>query len=241
MTSLVATQLQLEHRLKSTDLSLEGPALVALVGPNGGGKTSLLRTIARVENAGGTVTIDGEDVDRAPSARRRRLLSFLPSSRDVRWPISVRGVIELGSQEDDAARIDRLVELFELEALTSRPANQLSTGERARMLMARAMAGKPRLLLLDEPLSNLDPYWVLRFLEILRDAAASGQLLLVALHDLSRLPLFDRALLIADGAVQLNKAPADLVSDKRFGETFRILAGQAGEWTIRRADLQSSR
>ena len=235
MTSLVAETVGIAGRLRPTDLDASPGQLLALVGPNGGGKTSLLRSLARIDGSGGRVWIDGEDIDQAPLARRQQLLSFLPASRDVAWPISSRDVIALGLVRPDEARVEELLALLELEPLADRPVNRLSTGERARVLFARALAARPRLLLLDEPLSNLDPYWVLRFLDILAEAAAAGQLVLVALHDLSLLSRFDRALLIAGGKVQMDEAPADLVASERFCEIFRIVAGESG-WTIRRKE-----
>jgi len=241
MTSLVARQVALDDRLHPTSLDVRAGELVALVGPNGGGKTSLLRSLARVERASGLVEIDGEDVDAAPLARRRHLLSFLPASRDVTWPIAAQDVIALGLDRRDEARIGELIHQFELEPLANRPIDRLSTGERARVLTARALAARPKLLLLDEPLSNLDPYWVLRFLDLLRAAAGSGQAVLVALHDLSLLPRFDRALLIANGKIQMDEAPTKLMLDERFEEIFRIRATADGMWAIRpRAGLQSS-
>ncbi len=241
MTSLLARQVALDGRLTPTDLSASAGELIALVGPNGGGKTSLLRALARVDRATGEVSIDGEDVDSAPQARRRRLLSLLPASRDVAWPIASRDVIALGLDQRDDARIAELIGQFELEGLADRPVDRLSTGERARVLTARAMAAQPRVLLLDEPLSNLDPYWVLRFIDLFRIAAGSGQTVLVALHDLSLLPCFDRALLIAEGKVQMDEAPAKLMFDRRFEEIFRIRAGADGRWSIRPADRRSLR
>ncbi|HXG82016.1 MAG TPA: ABC transporter ATP-binding protein [Sphingomicrobium sp.] len=240
MTSLVARGVAIAGRLRSTDLDVRAGELVALVGPNGGGKTSLLRALARIETASGVVAIDGEDVDQAPVARRRQLLSFLPASRDVTWPISARDVIALGLAQPYHARIDELISLFELEKLADRPVNRLSTGERARVLTARALAARPKVLLLDEPLSNLDPYWVLRFLDVFRDCASGGQAVLVALHDLSQLRHFDRALLIASGKLEMDEAPVDLVASERFQEIFRIQAANSG-WEIRRLeDLRSS-
>ena len=241
MTSLVAHQVGIPGRLEPTDLSVKAGELVALVGPNGGGKTSLLRALARIETASGSVTIEGEDLDGAPLARRRHLLSFLPASRDVTWPIAARDVIALGLDYPDPARIDHLIALLELDSLADRPVNRLSTGERARVLTARALVGNPKILLLDEPLSNLDPYWVLRLLSILETAAKSGQAVLVALHDLGQLHHFRRALLIADGQVQMDEAPASLMASERFEEIFRIQAAEGG-WRIRRpeADRQSS-
>lgn len=233
MTPLVANQVAILGRLQPTDLTVEAGELVALVGPNGGGKTSLLRALARIEGASGSVTIGGEDLDGAPLARRRHLLSFLPASRDVAWPIIARDVIGLGLDRPNPARIDELIAELELETLSDRPVNQLSTGERARVLAARALAPNPAALLLDEPLSNLDPYWVLRLLEILETAAQSGQAVLVALHDLGQLHHFRRALLIADGRVQMDEAPAGLMASERFGEIFRIQPANDG-WQIRR-------
>lgn len=240
MTSLLATDVGIAGRLAPTSLAVDTGQLVALVGPNGGGKTSLLRALARVEQASGTVLIGDEDVDHAPPARRRHLLSFLPASRDFAWPIATRDVIALGLDKFDPARIDALINLLELESLADRPINQLSTGERARVLTARALVGKPPVLLLDEPLSNLDPYWVLRLMAVIESVARSGQTVIVALHDLTLLPRFDRALMIANGQVLMDEAPASLVASERFCETFRIQPAKDG-WSIRpQADRQSS-
>lgn len=240
MTLLAARDLSIPDRLLATGLDAQAGDLVALVGPNGGGKTSLLRALARIEGASGIVAIDGEDLDDAPIARRRQLLSFLPASRDVTWPISARDVIRLGLDREDEPRVDELVLQLELDGLADRPVNQLSTGERARVLTARALVGNPKLLLLDEPLSNLDPYWVLRFLEIFEAAAASGQTVIAALHDLSQLDRFGRALLVSDSKVQMDETPADLVASERFEQIFRISSAN-GRWAIRKpADPRSS-
>ena len=240
MTVLVARGIAFPHRLQPTDLSLTGGQLVALVGPNGGGKTSLLRALVGVEEARGQVRIDCEQVTAQGEARRRRLLAFLPASRDVGWPIAARDVIALGLGARDEARVVELIDLFELSALADRPINSLSTGERTRVLLARALAAGPRLVMLDEPYANLEPYWVLRLGAILRDLATGGTLVMVALHDLHLLDRFDRALLIADGAIQMDEAPADLVASERFESIFRISAAPGG-WAVRSADRQSSR
>ena len=146
----------------------------------------------------------------------------------------------LGLGARDEVRIAELIELFELAALADRPINRLSTGERTRVLLARALAARPRLVMLDEPYANLEPYWVLRLGAILREYATGGTLVLVALHDLGQINRFDRALLIADGAVQMDEAPADLIASERFEDIFRITAVPGG-WAIRPADRQSSR
>ena len=240
MTLLRATDLGIPGRLAATDLDFADGGLIALVGPNGGGKTSLLRALAGVEEANGEVRIEGEPLSALGEARRRRLLAFLPASREIGWPIAARDVIALGLAQRDDERIADLIALFELGPLAARPINQLSTGERTRVLLARALAARPRLLLLDEVFANLEPYWVIRVGEILRGVADGGALVLVALHDLHQLGRFDRALLLADGALQMNEAPANLVASERFEQYFRIRRGGDG-WGIRPAGRQSSR
>jgi iron complex transport system ATP-binding protein len=237
--TLLARGIALHARLDPVDLTLSSGQLAALIGPNGGGKTSLLRALAGVEESAGTVSIDGAQVANLSEAQRRRLLAFLPASRDLGWPIAARDVIALGLGASDAGRIEELIGLFELSDLADRPINRLSTGERTRVLLARAMAARPRLLLLDEPFANLEPYWVLRLGAILRDAASGGAMIMVALHDLHQLDRFDRALLIAHGKVQMDEAPAGLVASERFEKIFRMRAASHG-FAIRPADRQSS-
>ncbi|MCA1654603.1 MAG: ABC transporter ATP-binding protein [Sphingomonadales bacterium] len=132
MTPLLdARQLSLQGRLNSLDLASIGGELVALVGPNGAGKTSLLRALARVEDSTGEVRIDGENLDGLGEARRCRLLSFLPASREVAWPIAVRDIIALGVNSMALQRVDELMDALDLRNFADRPIGSLSTGERA--------------------------------------------------------------------------------------------------------------
>ena len=229
MTPLLdARGLAMGDRLAAVDFASAGGELIALVGPNGGGKTSLLRALAGVEEASGTVAIDGEALAGLGEARRRRLLAFLPASREVAWHIAVRDVIALSGAS--TAEVDGWITAFELERFADRSIGNLSTGERARALLARAMAARPRLLLLDEPLSNLDPYWVLRTLDLLRDAARGGATVMVALHDLALTGRFDRLLLLEKGLVVGDGAPSALKD--RLGSLFGVELGPDGHWQI---------
>jgi iron complex transport system ATP-binding protein len=240
MTSLLdAKAVAMESRLRPTSLRIGSGELVALIGPNGGGKTSLLRALADVERSAGTVLIDGEDLSETAAARRPHLLTFLPASREIAWPIAARDVIALGLPAPDRARVDDLIGLLELERFADRRIDHLSTGERARVLLARALGPGPKLLLLDEPLSNLDPYWVLRLLEILREFVAAGASALVALHDIDRLPDFDRALLMASGALKADLQAAEMLESSGLVDAFGIERSSCG-WKIRREDRQSS-
>ena len=223
MTSLLAARgLSIPGRLQPTDLNLV-PGMVAVIGPNGAGKTSLLRSLAGIELCTGHVLIAGEELTRAPPARRMQLLSFLPATRSLIWPISARDVIALGLPMPDPARVDELLKQLELEALADRPVDHLSTGERSRVLLARALAARPRLLLLDEPLSNLDPYWVLRTLLILKsEADRSGCAVLASLHDLNQISAFERVLLVDGGRIVADGSPTEVMDSPELTRAFRI-------------------
>ena len=234
MTSLLeACGLALAGRLQPTDLQCPPREMVAVIGPNGAGKTSLLRSIAGIEADEGKVPIDGEDVSSASPARRMRLLSFLPATRSLIWPIAARDVIALGLPSPDTVRVEALIAILELESIAHRPVNHLSTGERSRVLLARALVARPRLLLLDEPLSNLDPYWVIRTLEILRDETGSnGSTALVSVHDLNQVGSFDRVLLMDCGAIAADGGPAEILGSAALEQAFRI-ARAGSSWKIK--------
>lgn len=240
MRSMIASGLAIPGRLATTDLRLDGGSLVGLIGPNGGGKTSLLRSIAGVEpSASGQVWIDDELLATTSIARRPRLIAFLPATREIPWPISARDVIALGLPVPDPMRVQELLEGLELQSLADRPVDRLSTGERARVLLARALAPRPRVLLLDEPCSNLEPYWALRIMELLRREADRGAAVCLSLHDLTLLPACDRALLVAAGALRADMAPGELLDTDEFAAVFRVRQSGRG-WAINLAEDRRS-
>lgn len=241
MTALLeARDLTISGRLDPTDIECARGELVALIGPNGAGKTSLLRALAGIEPDAGEVVIEQEWLKSAAPARRMRLLSFLPATRSLVWPISARDVIALGLTNPDPERVEQLVGLLELEPFADRAVNSLSTGERSRVLLARTLAARARLLLLDEPLANLDPYWVLRVLDLLRQAAKETACAVIAsLHDLGQGAAFDRVVLVDGGHVTADGRPADVLSSHALVEAFGV--EKDGErWRIRKPEDRRS-
>lgn len=242
MTSLAqARGIGIAGRLAATDVAIERGTMVAVIGPNGGGKTSLLRALARTEDAVGTLTIDALEVDTVAESQRRRLLAYLPAAREATWPVAVVDYFQFGLGAPDAARIGDLIKLLELASLADRPIDRLSTGERARAMLGRAIAGRSRLLLLDEPLSNLDPYWALRTVDIIRaEVVANDSAALVSIHDLAMTTRFDRVLLVNAGAIIADGTATAVLESEQFGVAFRVERSDSG-WVIRRrADRRSS-
>jgi iron complex transport system ATP-binding protein len=217
----------LAGRLEPTDLRIEGPELVCLIGPNGSGKTSLLHALARIGQASGQVRIGGRSPDGLAPAERRRLLSFLPASRDIAWPLSARDLVRLGAGEAEA---DRAMAALDLAPWSQRRVDRLSTGERSRVLIARALAPRPLLLLLDEPVANLDPLWQLRLMELLRLAVTDGQGAVVAMHDLDLAARYaDRLVLMKERAIVAEGEPAAVIGSERLEQVFGIRRVQ-GQW-----------
>jgi iron complex transport system ATP-binding protein len=142
MTALLdARGLGLPGRLRPTDLAMETPQLLCLVGPNGSGKTSLLHATARIGAAAGTVRIDGADVGALAPAARLRTLAYLPASRDIAWPLSAEDLVRLGSA--DAVSAEDAMAVVDVADLRDRRLDRLSSGERSRVLIARAFAQRP--------------------------------------------------------------------------------------------------
>jgi iron complex transport system ATP-binding protein len=217
---LDAVAVALEGRLRPTDWRMEAPELVCLIGPNGSGKTSLLHALARIGRPSGEVRIDGVRPEDLAPMRRRSLLSYLPASREIAWPLAARDLVRLGA---GAAAADEAMAALDLAPFAGRRVDRLSTGERSRILIARALAPRPRLLLLDEPVANLDPLWQLRLMEMLRRMADRGQGAIVAMHDLDLAARFgDRLVLMDGGAIVDEGEPERVLASPELGKVFGI-------------------
>lgn len=203
-------------RLGPVSLSVAAGTATVLLGPSGAGKTTLLRTVSGfLPPSSGTVWFDGEDVDAQPPERRRfgfvpPNLGLLPHRRvaqNVSYPLDLRG-------DADAVRKTRAwMERFELVDLARSYPSELSSGQRQRVAMARALAAEPRLLLWDEPLAALDVESRDGLIRLLRGLIESERLpLLLVTHDPSTAAaLASRWVVLEEGRVRFDAAP-DILS-----------------------------
>jgi iron complex transport system ATP-binding protein len=228
VSGLLASGLERPPMLKRCDLALSAGALVGLVGPNGAGKTTLLRALAGLSAGPGVVSVGGAAL--SPAVRVRRL-AWLPADRDVAWPLSGRDLVQLGlgpgAARDDAAAMLALA-AADASAFADRRVDTLSTGERARVLLARALVARPDWLLLDEPVANLDPWHRLDIMALLAREAARGAGVVVALHDLDLAARCDRVLLMHEGAVVGDGPPGKVLAEAPLAAIFGIRRGSSG-------------
>jgi len=180
---------------------------VGLIGPNGAGKTTLLRGALGLLPATGTSSLAGLSPD-----ARARTAAWLPQAREIAWPVSVRDLVALGRvphlrADPDHPAVQAALARMGLAQMAGRRVTDLSGGEQARVLIARALAQETPLILADEPIAGLDPAAQIATMGVFADLAASGHAVVVALHDLglaarhcTRLLVMHRGRLVADGA-----------------------------------------
>jgi iron complex transport system ATP-binding protein len=221
------------------------PGMVtAIVGPNGAGKSTLLSCLAGLRRPDvGVVALDGVQLATLPSKARARRIAFLPQSPEISWAVDVRTFVGLGriprqgafglGREDEAA-VEEAIEATGIEALAERVITTLSGGERARALIARALAGWTDWILADEPLTGLDLGHAFDAVDLFRHLAeGQGKGVIVTLHDL---PLAaraaDRVIVLSEGLVLADGAPLEALTPEvlaqAYGVEARMIDGAGG-------------
>jgi len=222
--------------VSDVSLAVESGEVVGLLGPNGAGKTTCFYMIlGLVPIDQGTVTLDGIDLTHLPIFRRSRLgLSYLPQEASIFRKLTVaqniQAVLELQGvdPEDIPARLESLMDDLHIGHLRASPALSLSGGERRRVEIARALATRPRFILLDEPFAGVDPIAVLDIQQIIRFLKERGIGVLITDHNVREtLGICDHAYIINQGSVLAFGKPQEIIYNEAvrkvyLGENFRL-------------------
>lgn len=224
--------------LDGIDLAFQAGQVTAIVGPNGAGKTTLLRHLAGLDvPSAGTVELRGQPLGSLGAAIRAWSIAYLPQAASAYWPLRAQDLVALGRLPHGAS-LSRPLGTADSEAIrralarvdgirfADRPVDTLSQGERARVMMARALATEAAVLLADEPVASLDPAYALETMAILRAEATRGACVIVVLHDLGLAARFaDRVVVLAARKVAADGPPSTALAagviEAAYGVTFR--------------------
>lgn len=227
----LSIQLGKRRVLDDVSATLRPGRVTAILGANGSGKTSLVRALAGL--LPGPVHLDGKRVDSMDPRERARTIGYLPQDGAVHWDVTVENLVALGrlphrapfaglSAQDEAV-IAQAMAATDTQELSGRLVAELSGGERARVLLARVLAGQPRWLLADEPLASLDPVHQLGLLDRLRDLAGEGMGVVIVLHDLIQAARgADDVLLLRQGRLVAFAPVAQALSPEHLRAAFGV-------------------
>ena len=214
--------------------ALQPGAITAILGPNGAGKSSLLLGLAGLlAPVGGGVTLQGEALANLHPRARAQAIGYLPQSPDIAWDVAVEALVTLGRlpwRDRGGPQVEAALAALDLHTLRHRPVSQLSGGERARVLLARVLAGSPSWILADEPLAALDLAHQLGLIVHLKGCASGGLGVVVVLHDLAiAMNHADHVLVLKDGALIAQGPPQTALTPDVIARVWQVAAHWIGE------------
>ena len=215
------------------DLEFGDPGLVCILGPNGVGKSTLLHAINRLQvPSEGRVLIDGDDASKLGRREIARRVAYIPQASDEAFSMSVLDAVLMGrhpvssfsTKREDLRIAARCLRMLGIEDLARRRFDGLSSGQRQKVMIARGLAQEARIVLLDEPTSNLDLRHQLETMRLLRDVAASEGIVIVAVcHDINLAARYaDRIVLLSDGRVKADGTPSDVITRENIRDVYGL-------------------
>ncbi|WP_018023894.1 ATP-binding cassette domain-containing protein [Corynebacterium ulceribovis] len=208
--------------IKDVSLEIQTGGVTCVIGPNGAGKSTLLTMMARLSAPDtGTITVDGLDVQTTKSDQLSKRLAILRQQNTVAVRLTVRELVEFGrfpySQgrltAEDKVHVDQSLDYLDLTDLQHRYLDQLSGGQRQRAFVAMVLAQDTDVILLDEPLNNLDIKYSVAMMELARKAADElGKTIVIVIHDINFAAAYsDRILAMKDGEVVIHDTPSQVM------------------------------
>ncbi len=207
--------------------------ITVITGPNGAGKSTLLRAVAGLlPVAAGGYQIDGFHHDKLSVKEKAKLLSYMPQLGPVYWPLTVEAIIALGQKVVRNDTLAEVMDALDIAHLYGRSISHLSGGERARVLLARAIVDEKPLVLLDEPTSALDPAHRLMVMDYLKKRARERNIaILMVMHDFALIEQYADHVLLMDHAKLIAEGTAgQALSDQMLRQVYHIQRGKDGHY-----------
>ncbi|MFA7149847.1 MAG: ABC transporter ATP-binding protein [Candidatus Methanomethylophilaceae archaeon] len=224
------------HAVKDVSFSIEPGMLVGLIGPNGCGKSTMMKCINKLHStSSGDILIDGESVlDKTPADIAKKI-SNVPAEMRVSFGLTVFETVMLGryphlrnlwwETENDESLVLEVLKMFGVLHLKDKSLNMLSSGERQRVLIAKAYVQEPRLMLVDEPTSHLDMKYKLDVMEYLNAMVKKDMTILVAEHDISLMARYcDLCIIMKEGKIVAIGKPKEVITSKLIEEVYDVSA-----------------
>lgn len=231
--------------LHGVDLALTAGRWTSIVGPNGAGKSTLLKVLAGLLPHAGEVCVLGEPLAAMPRRRRARRIAWLGQGESAADDLTVYDVAMLGRLPhqawlaapgaEDRRVVEQVLRLTQAWDWRTRALGQLSGGERQRVLLARALAVQADVLLMDEPLANLDPPHQADWLAIVRQLVADGKTVVSVLHEVTMALHADEVVVMARGRVTYQGGPGDPATHAALLQVFDgrlAIHPVAGQWVV---------
>lgn len=219
--------------LDNVSAELEGPAFISVLGPNGVGKSTLIHCINKILTpVKGTVLIDDVDVSAIPIRELAKIIGYVPYSANDTFPLTVVDTVLMGrhphskwgSQDHDLEIVYDTLHELEIAELAMRPFNELSAGQHQKVMLARGLVQEPKVLLLDEPTSNLDVRHQLDVAKMLkRISIEKGMLVIMICHDINIAAKYsDSIILMSKGTVYDMGAPNNVITREALRDVYGV-------------------
>ena len=220
--------------LRGIDLDVEKGQFVALMGPNGCGKTTLMRCINRLLKIhDGTIDIDGDSVLEMDRKGVAKVCTTVPAEMPVEFSLKLKDFISLGRSPlstglwwdtgEDMQMVEAVMSEFGLLKYQDRRLSELSSGEKARALVAKGVVQQPKVMMVDEPSAHLDIKYKVQVMQLLKEQAEQGITVIMATHDLNLVTRYcDKAMMIKDGVIHSYGDPNEVINESSIRDVFGI-------------------
>ncbi len=220
--------------LRDINVTARSGEFIALMGPNGSGKTTMMRCINKIlQIRSGSVYIDGNDIKKMKRDEISRICTTVPADIPSDFSLTTRDFVMLGrspfdvgwwwESEEDMEIVEKAMWDFGIQHYSDRKLHELSSGERTRVLLAKGIVQRPKLMMVDEPSAHLDIKYQIQVMEMLKGLSRSGITVMMASHDVNLVTRYcDKVLLLSEGTIVDYGSPKEVVTNESIKKVFHI-------------------